>query len=117
MARAKKEARRKIPLTSFTLLTVPEGSMLSEYLKDMDTIDIRLLEKDFSSHTTDSRSRPVSHLSKTPSRDQLSTNHGAKDVQASDFQLELELDKYMAAITATESPNAVVRTIAASKSF
>lgn len=70
--------------------------MLSEYLRRVDAIDVSLMKRSFDSETGFGRETSTS--------------------KASQRELEVELDKFMGALTATESPDAVIKTIVASKS-
>jgi hypothetical protein len=111
-------SRRRIPLTSFTLLTVPEESMLSGYLKRVEAIDVSMMER---SLKAEGKAWPCS--SGYQAKDSLPSPPSSQPTfgdcmfagKSDDRQLEHELDKFMGALTAAESPDAVIKIIARSK--
>ncbi|OAL20776.1 hypothetical protein AYO20_11483 [Fonsecaea nubica] len=115
--------RRRIPLTAFTLVTVPEDSMLSVYLRSREAVDTSMETRMSSQEGRPSSSCRNSHSTRqSPQR--LHDNDDAatvkdkatgKEQSASNSSMELELDKFMAALTATVSPDAVIRTITSTK--
>ncbi|KIW97323.1 uncharacterized protein Z519_02715 [Cladophialophora bantiana CBS 173.52] len=120
MAPVKREDRRRIPLTAFTLLTVPEDPMLSVYLRNKEAIDISM-ERRMSRSKPEARSSPCAASDSANGRPQLhhvGDSSIDKDQVTSKLHasgMELELDKFMGTITATESPDAVIKTIASTK--
>ncbi|OAP61246.1 hypothetical protein AYL99_03447 [Fonsecaea erecta] len=117
MAPINREERRRIPLTAFALVTVPDDPMLSVYLREMEAIDISM-EQRMCGATLEARSSscamangpsPPRHVD-NPS---MNKDNLTGKVQASG--IELELDKFMASLTATVSPDAVIKTIASTK--
>ncbi|KIW20542.1 hypothetical protein PV08_01117 [Exophiala spinifera] len=120
MARVCREQRRQIPLTSFTLLTVPEEPMLSQYLKKVETIDVSMMERALRSEGKLLPVRSAEDSLPSPPASQSSSSHDGQppcsDKAAAQLKLELELDKFMGSLTASDSPDAVIRTIARSKS-
>jgi hypothetical protein len=112
-------SRRRIPLTSFTLLTVPEESMLSGYLKRVEAIDVSMMERSFKAEGKawpgSSGYRAKVSLPSPPSS-QPTFDDCMFAGKPDNVQLEHELDKFMGALTAAESPDAVIKTIATSKS-
>ncbi|KAK7894349.1 hypothetical protein LTR67_006110 [Exophiala xenobiotica] len=119
MTRVTSEHRRRIPLTSFTLLTVPEESMLSGYLKRVEAIDVSMMERSFKAEGKawpgSSGYRAKVSLPSPPSS-QPTFDDCMFAGKPDNVQLEHELDKFMGALTAAESPDAVIKTIATSKS-
>ncbi|KAH0846315.1 hypothetical protein FOPE_12537 [Fonsecaea pedrosoi] len=112
-----------IPLTAFTLVTVPEDSMLSVYLRSREAVDTSM-ETRMSSH----EGRPSPSCGNSDPTEQspqrLHDNDDAaivkdratgKEQSASNSSMELELDKFMATLTATVSPDAIIRTITSTK--
>ncbi|KIW38254.1 uncharacterized protein PV06_09235 [Exophiala oligosperma] len=118
LARVSREQRRQIPLTSFTLLTVPEDSMLSHYLKKVDTIDVSMMERSLRSEGKAWPVRPAEDSLPSPPDSQSSSHDDVSRPREGDAvaRLELDLDKFMGSITASDSPDAVIKTIARSKS-
>ncbi|KIW27398.1 uncharacterized protein PV07_07139 [Cladophialophora immunda] len=120
MAPVKREERRRIPLTAFTLVTVPEDPMLSVYLRSREAIDISM-EKRMSGAKLEARSSSCATSHSTEGVPQLHHVHDPsidKDKLTGRLRvarMELELDKFMATLTAAESPDAVVETIASTK--
>ncbi|KIW71060.1 hypothetical protein PV04_03275 [Phialophora macrospora] len=128
----RREERRRIPLTHFTLLTVPEDPMLCAYLRSKEPVDVSL-EMRMSSPSLDGPTplnfRSASVPDSEPNSDiidnadqlcltedgipAIAANHVTKGGNVS--ELELELDKFMASLTATQSPDAVIQTIASTK--
>jgi len=86
-------------LTPLTLLTVPEDPTLSIYLRTRETTD-RSLEKRMSQATT--------QVAAAPKIARCSDNIASG---ARPSQQELDLDKFMAALTASVAPDAVIKTI------
>ncbi|KAL6243288.1 hypothetical protein RBB50_009840 [Rhinocladiella similis] len=115
MARVSREERRQIPLTSFTLLTVPEDSMLSHYLKKVETIDVSMMERSLRSEGKPWPVRSAKDSLPSPPASQSSSHDDVTCSKEDTAQLELDLDKFMGSITASDSPDAVIRTIARSK--
>ncbi|KAK5501294.1 hypothetical protein LTR26_000987 [Exophiala xenobiotica] len=119
MTQVTSEHRRRIPLTSFTLLTVPEDSMLSGYLKKVEAIDVSMMER---SLRAEGKAWPCSsgYQAKdsmpSPPSSQPPFDYCMFAGKSDNVQLEHELDKFMGALTAAESPDAVIKTIATSKS-
>lgn len=95
--------------------------MLDVYLRTRQTIDISV-EKTMSQPDKSLGSSPsLNSDERAPKRRRVDRcSSGSEDVVGTtglpQTELELELQKFMAAITATESPDAVIKTIAASKS-
>ncbi|KIX96832.1 uncharacterized protein Z520_07552 [Fonsecaea multimorphosa CBS 102226] len=114
--------RRRIPLTAFALVTVPEDPMLAVYLRNREAIDIsmekRMVRADLAAGSN-SGTTSDSTIAFTQRRHVDGPSSAAEDslngrVQASS-SMELELDKFMATLTATVSPDAVIKTIASTK--
>jgi len=93
--------------------------MLSGYLKKVEAIDVSMMER---SLRADGRAWPCSsgYQAKdslpSPPSSQPTFDDCITDSKADDSQPEHELDKFMGALTAAESPDAVIKTIARSKS-
>src|SRR5882757_2068893 len=114
-------SRRQIPLTSFTLLTVPEEPMIDVYLKTKQTIDISFAKTMSQPDQNSSFSSSVNSDERAPKRlcvNQVSVTDHERAVGAEKLHSKLEraLYKFMSAVTATESPDGVIKTIATSKS-
>ncbi|KAK4946251.1 hypothetical protein LTR10_014763 [Elasticomyces elasticus] len=117
-----RKCHRHIPLTAYTLLTVPEGSMLSVFEKS-DTVDMghRLMELSMETEPKDSvsgsepRGRGACESAITQYDAALDNEEDTNSSSTQDQQLEMDLDKFMGAITAYCSPQDVIKTIAASK--
>lgn len=126
-------SQRYIPLTAFTLLTVPEESMLSEFAKD-DTVDmgLRLMRPQAEKGTLRNDSEQRDKVARngtiirnryretaTPDRhrDKASVDRNMDtDTNNTDgVRLINDLDKFMGALTARYSPKTVIDTIASSK--
>ncbi|KIV91245.1 hypothetical protein PV10_05806 [Exophiala mesophila] len=116
--------RRRIPLTAFTLLTVPEEPTLSTYLDSKERVDISLMQRMVTHGTwsTDSVSfagvsfssrDSVSNLtaSKLPTFLEAKSDQNMDLDQDFDLDLDLDLEVSIAAITLTECPRAVKKTI------
>ncbi|ETI23489.1 hypothetical protein G647_05291 [Cladophialophora carrionii CBS 160.54] len=129
----RREDRRRVPLTHFTLLTVPEDPMLCAYLRSKESVDVSL-EKRMSGAQLEGPTRLG--FSSTPAPDSNSSSvtidravqlHSTKDrlpataascgipKRDAASQSELDLDKFMASLTAQESPDVVIQTIASTK--
>ncbi|KAK5459655.1 hypothetical protein LTS15_003784 [Exophiala xenobiotica] len=120
MTRVTSEHRRRIPLTSFTLLTVPEEPMLSGYLKRVEAIDVSMMERSLRAEGKAWPGGSSGYQAKdslpSPPSSQPTFDESITDGKSDNVQLEHELDKFMGALTAAQAPDAVIKTIARSKS-
>lgn len=93
--------------------------MLSGYLKRVEAIDVSMMERSLKAEglawPDSSGYQAKDSLSSPPSSPPV-FDDCTIDSKADDSQPEHELDKFMGALTAEESPDAVIKTIARSKS-
>lgn len=89
--------------------------MLSHYLKKVETIDVSMMERSLRSEGKPWPVRSAKDSLPSPPASQSSSHDDVTCSKEDTAQLELDLDKFMGSITASDSPDAVIRTIARSK--
>ena len=106
-------------MTAFTLLTVPEDPMLAAYLRTEGSVNASFGERvarvnadQTSILSASGSSRNAIQLS-VPGDHDCNNEKTTQGSKVSEF--DLELDKFMAALTASESPDAIIKTIVGTK--